>query len=293
VNYYNENDPKAVAWLLQLIENKLIPKGHVDDRSITEVKASDLKGYTQHHFFAGIGGWSCALDLVGWPETKPVCTCSCPCGPFSLAGLLKALADPRHLWPHFYRIAREQRFAVIFGEQVENAIRLQWLDGVYADMEAEGYAVGAIVLGAHSRRAPHKRNRLLWVADLYSERCDSGREDCGSEARAGTGSPVCGASGELEYSKHDRSGDFDTMAHDGHAGLEGRARSASPHECEAAERSGSAGSVANVPDLRGTQHEQKPWGGALVGEVHTSERLSVDPWGNYDILHCTDGNPSV
>lgn len=60
-NYYNEFDPKAAAALKQLIVDGLIPQGDVDDRSITEVTPSDLAGYTQCHFFAGIGGWSSAL----------------------------------------------------------------------------------------------------------------------------------------------------------------------------------------------------------------------------------------
>ena len=59
--YYNENDPKAAAWLRELIRGGHIADGVVDERSIEDVLPSDLAGYTQHHFFAGIGGWSYAL----------------------------------------------------------------------------------------------------------------------------------------------------------------------------------------------------------------------------------------
>ena len=62
MNYYNEFDPKAAAWLRQLILDKLIPDGLVDTRSIADVQPSDLAGYTQCHFFAGIGGW----PLANW-----------------------------------------------------------------------------------------------------------------------------------------------------------------------------------------------------------------------------------
>lgn len=63
--YYNEFDPKAAAWLRELIADGLVARGEVDERSIVDVAASDLKGFSQHHFFAGIGGWSYALRLAG------------------------------------------------------------------------------------------------------------------------------------------------------------------------------------------------------------------------------------
>jgi DNA (cytosine-5)-methyltransferase 1 len=163
--YYNEFDPKAAAWLRQLINNGLIAVGDVDERSIIDVQASDLVGYTQHHFFAGIGGWSYALRLAVWADDRPVCTASLPCQPFSVSGSGKGKADERHLLPHFLELVRQCRFNVIFGEQVEAAIRHNWLDDLQTNMEAEGYAVGSVVLGAHSVNAPHQRQRLYWVAN--------------------------------------------------------------------------------------------------------------------------------
>ena len=170
MNYYNEIDRHAAAWLKELIKENLIPTGHVDTRSITEVKAHELKPYTQCHFFAGIGGWSYALELAGWPADRPVWTGSCPCQPFSAAGKGKGAGDERHLWPVFARLIRECRPERVFGEQVAQSVGFGWLDGVCADLEAEGYAVGAVVLGAHSVGAPHIRQRLYWVADSESAR---------------------------------------------------------------------------------------------------------------------------
>jgi len=172
MNYYNEFDPKAAAWLRELINDKLIPKGDVDTRSITDVSDSELKGYTQHHFFAGIGGWSHALRLAGWPDDKPVWTGSCPCQPFSAAGKNKGKADDRHLWPHFYRLIRELKPNTIFGEQVEGAIKHGWLDDLQADLEKEGYAIGHCVLGAHSINSAHIRQRLYWVANTVNYSCE-------------------------------------------------------------------------------------------------------------------------
>ena len=66
--YYNENDPRAAAWLRELIAAGHIPPGDVDERSIEDVTPADLAGYQQCHFFAGIGGWAYALRLAGWPD---------------------------------------------------------------------------------------------------------------------------------------------------------------------------------------------------------------------------------
>ncbi|MFA4972137.1 MAG: DNA cytosine methyltransferase [bacterium] len=165
MNYYNDCDPFAAAWLRELVAAGLIPQGDVDERSIADVQPADLKGYTQCHWFAGIAGWPLALQLAGWPPTRPVWTGSAPCQPFSVAGKRKGQDDERHLWPAFFRLIRECRPDTVFGEQVSGAIRHGWLDGVCGDLEAEGYAVGACVLGAHSVGAPHIRQRLYWVAD--------------------------------------------------------------------------------------------------------------------------------
>ena len=165
MNYYNEYDKGAAQWLRELISSGEIPAGHVDERSIADVRPSDLAGYVQCHFFAGIGGWSYALKLAGWPEDRPVWTGSCPCQPFSAAGKQLGTADARHLWPVFHNLIAQCRPDVVFGEQVEGAVGKGWLDGVCGDLEGEGYACGAAVLGAHSVGAPHIRQRLYWLAD--------------------------------------------------------------------------------------------------------------------------------
>ena len=176
MNYYNEHDPKAAAWLRELIKSGLIPNGDVDERSITEVSPRDLSAYTQCHFFAGIGGWSLALQLAGWPADRPIWTGSCPCQPFSTAGKGLAQADERHLWPVFFNLIKECRPEHVFGEQVASAIGKGWLDGISTDLESEGYSCGSVVLGAHSVRSPHIRQRLYWVANSSSQRLEGHRQ---------------------------------------------------------------------------------------------------------------------
>jgi len=168
--YYNEIDRYAAQWLRNLIAAGHIAPGEVDERSICDVRPDDLRGYKQCHFFAGIGGWSRALRLAGWPDDRPVWTGSCPCQPFSGAGKKGGGNDKRHLWPVWFRLIQECGADTVFGEQVEGAVGFGWLDRVFADMEDENHACGAAVLGAHSVRAPHIRQRLWWVAQSASER---------------------------------------------------------------------------------------------------------------------------
>lgn len=163
--YYNDNDSFMAKWLQCLINEGLIPKGDVDDRSITEIKPADLRGYKQCHFFAGLAGWPYALALAGWPRDRAVWTGSCPCQPFSKAGKGKGVDDERHLWPAFRWLIAQRRPAAVFGEQVASKDGRQWFSGVRVDLEAMGYDVGGADLCAASVGAPNIRQRLWWVAD--------------------------------------------------------------------------------------------------------------------------------
>lgn len=169
--YYNEIDRKAAAWLRELIKRGLIAPGEVDERDIRDIKPSELKGFTQCHFFAGIGGWSYALRLAGWPDDRPVWTGSCPCQPFSQVGKRKGASDERHLWPDFYWLIQKCRPAIVFGEQVARKHGFNWLAGVRVDLENAGYTVGAADLCAAGVQAPHLRQRLYWVADSATGDC--------------------------------------------------------------------------------------------------------------------------
>lgn len=146
--YYNELDPYAAQWLRNLIATGHIAPGEVDERSISDVKPADLAGFTQCHFFAGIGVWSLALRRAGWLDHRPVWTGSCPCQPFSAAGSGAGFADERHLWPHWYQLIAQCRPHTIFGEQVASKDGLAWLDLVLSDLENAGYAAAALDLCA-------------------------------------------------------------------------------------------------------------------------------------------------
>lgn len=163
--YYNEIDKGAAQWLRNLIEAGHIAPGYVDERSIEDVYPSDLRGFTQCHFFAGIGVWSYALRNAGWGDDRPVWTGSCPCQPFSAAGEGAGFDDERHLWPAFHHLIKECNPAIVFGEQVASKDAEPWLDLVQVDLEALDYSVGAVPFPSAGVGAPHIRDRLYWLAN--------------------------------------------------------------------------------------------------------------------------------
>jgi DNA (cytosine-5)-methyltransferase 1 len=187
-SYYNEFDPHAAAWLRELIKAGEIAPGDVDERSIIDVDPADLLGYTQHHFFAGIGGWSRALRLAGIPDSEPIVTGSCPCQPFSSAGKGEGLNDARHLWPHFFRIISALRPARVVGEQVASPAALVWWDAVCADLEGAGYAGWAADLCSAGAGGDHIRQRLYWVADA----CCDGHPSTKIGRKVGASKNACG-----------------------------------------------------------------------------------------------------
>jgi len=207
--YYNEFDPYAAQWLRNLIAAGHIAPGDVDQRSIEDVRPSELAGYTQCHFFAGIGVWSYALRRAGWGDGRPVWTGSCPCQPFSQAGQGNGFADERHLWPAWFHLISQCQPGVVFGEQVIGGISKGWVDLVHDDMEACGYAFAAVGFPACGIGAQHRRDRLWFMADTYEnaggwqsrtvprEEAAVVRGEVSEDNRFGFGSPLllCGNDG--------------------------------------------------------------------------------------------------
>lgn len=185
MNFYNDIDPKACAWMQELIDAGEIAPGVVDSRSIKEIQPNELDGFDQCHFFCGIAGWPLALRWAGLDRAPGIWTGSCPCQPFSCAGKGLGTEDDRHLWPEFFRLIRDCRPAIVFGEQVASAdvigkvgrkakgeSAVVWLDGICGDLEGAGYATGSAVLGAFSAGAPHRRRRLYWMAHANGTRLE-------------------------------------------------------------------------------------------------------------------------
>ena len=186
--YYNEIEPFACHWLEHLMADGFIAEGHIDNRSIRDINPEDLEGYTQCHFFAGIGVWSYALRQAGWSDDRPIWTGSCPCQPFSQAGLHKGDQDDRHLWPDFHRLIKECRPSTIIGEMVSGKGGFQFIDLLQSSLEKENYSATAVGLGAHSvgtthSQGFHKRQRLYWVAEELGHSAQIGRGRWSKECR--------------------------------------------------------------------------------------------------------------
>ena len=162
--------------------------------------------------FSGIGGFDLAAEWVGWDNrfhcewnefgkkilkhywpnaesygdiTKTdfsiwrgridVLTGGFPCQPYSLAGKRKGKDDERHLWPEMLRAICEIAPRYIVGENVPGIVN--WNGGlvfneVQANLEAEGYEVQPVILPACAVNAPHRRERVWFVA--HSNKCATG-----------------------------------------------------------------------------------------------------------------------
>lgn len=175
--YYNDHDPFAASWLEQLISDGLIAPGVVDRRDIQDVVPSDLKGFTQCHWFAGIGIWSLSLRLAGWPDERPIWSGSCPCQPFSSAGKGVGFDDERHLWPAFHWLIANGKpdDVPVIGEQVASKDGRAWFDLVSSDMEGLGHACGAVDTCAAGFGAPFIGQRLYWLATTHNARLEGRR----------------------------------------------------------------------------------------------------------------------
>jgi DNA (cytosine-5)-methyltransferase 1 len=136
-----------------------------------------------------------------WRTDDIVLTGGFPCQPYSLAGKRLGKEDERHLWPEMLRVIREIKPDWIVGENVFGLVN--WSDGlvfdeVQTDLEAAGYEVQAFVLPACAADAPHRRDRVWFVAhasDSASDRWQRAGEgfkvEKGLQQRPGT-------TGELE-----------------------------------------------------------------------------------------------
>tara|TARA_R110000851_G_scaffold13833_1_gene47104 strand:- start:2313 stop:3371 length:1059 start_codon:yes stop_codon:yes gene_type:complete len=160
---------------------------------------------THGSLFSGIGGFDLASEWMGWEnvfhcEYDPFCqkvlkhhfpnsklyediktfdatayagridilTGGFPCQPFSAAGKRLGTEDDRHLWPQMLRIIREVKPRYIVGENVRGL--LSWsgglvFDEVCSDLEAEGYEVTPYLLPACGKNAPHRRDRIWFIAN--------------------------------------------------------------------------------------------------------------------------------
>ena len=197
---------------------------------------------THGSLFSGIGGFDLAASWMGWDNvfhcewnpfgqkvlkhhfpnsisynditktdftihrgTIDILTGGFPCQPYSLAGKRKGKEDDRHLWPEMLRAIREIQPRFVVGENVFGLIG--WGGGlvfneVQADLEAAGYEVFPYVLPACSVNAPHRRDRVWFVAHRNDTRNPT--------SRSGTNGNRQTKSSEWKQSQFEHSGFGDT-----------------------------------------------------------------------------------
>lgn len=106
-------------------------------------------------------------DFTGYRGTIDIISGGFPCQPFSVAGKRKGTSDTRYLWPEMLRAIREIQPTWIVGENVSGLI--SWngglvFDEVQTDLETEGYEVIPFILPACAVDAPHRRDRIWFIA---------------------------------------------------------------------------------------------------------------------------------
>jgi len=169
--------------------------------------------------FSGIGGFDLASEWMGWenvfqveiddycqkvlaknfPNVKrygdikefkgecgsvDILTGGFPCQPFSHAGKRKGESDDRYLWPEYLRIIREIQPTYVVGENVAGLVSMEdgkTLNGIFTDLEGEGYTVESFIIPACGVGAWHRRDRI-WIIGYLPERIN------GNSSRTNTNS---------------------------------------------------------------------------------------------------------
>ena len=144
---------------------------------------------------------------VNWRTDDIILTGGFPCQPYSAAGKRLGKEDDRHLWPEMLRIIREVQPTWVVGENVYGIIN--WNEGlvfdeVQADLEAEGYEVQPYVLPAVAVNAPHRRDRVWFVAHKYG----AGLQAQGAELETAGIEQYRKLGGLTSHSKSERSRQF-------------------------------------------------------------------------------------
>lgn len=164
--YFNEID----AYCCTLLRRRF-PAATVDERDVREVDPSDLDGHEQCHLFAGIGGFPLGLQWASWES--PIWTVGFPCKQTSTAAAVHGRrvgleGKDSGLWHEAVRLIEGCRPERIIIENVSGAA--SWAGEIEGRLEEIGYHVRQLRGTASGVGAPHRRRRMLWVADRDSTR---------------------------------------------------------------------------------------------------------------------------
>ena len=114
----------------------------------------------------------CKTDFKKYANKIDILTGGFPCQPFSMAGKRKGTNDERYLWGEMLRAIQEIEPTFVIAENVFGITNID--DGlvfeqVCLDLEAQGYEVQPFIIPAAAKNAPHRRDRVWFVAtDTHS-----------------------------------------------------------------------------------------------------------------------------
>lgn len=115
-----------------------------------------------------------------WNGKVDVLTGGFPCQPFSVAGDRRGTDDARFLWPEMLRVIREIQPSWVIAENVRGITSQGGgvvFERVLTDLENHGYEVQTFCIPACAVGAPHRRDRIWFVAHNRSERKQGGGEE--------------------------------------------------------------------------------------------------------------------
>lgn len=163
-------------------------------------------------------------DFSKWGGKINVLSGGFPCQPFSLAGQRKGADDNRYIWPQMLRAIREIRPTWVVGENVAGILTMVQpgaevevggqaslfgedyrkrvlhrqeyvIETICRDLEREGYAVQPLLIPACAVGAPHRRDRIWFIAH---------RTNAGTETMQFTGENGIYAVGTSSHTDGDR-----------------------------------------------------------------------------------------
>ena len=109
----------------------------------------------------------CKTDFKKYANKIDILTGGFPCQPFSMAGKRKGTNDERYLWGEMLRAIQEIKPKYVIAENVFGITNIDGglvFEQVCLDLEAEGYEVQPYIIPAASKNAPHRRDRVWFIA---------------------------------------------------------------------------------------------------------------------------------
>jgi DNA (cytosine-5)-methyltransferase 1 len=220
---------------------------------------------------------------ANWADDDLILTGGFPCQPYSTAGKRLGKADERHLFPEMLRIVREVRPRYIVGENVRGLV--SWSGGlvfeeVCADLEAEGYDVQPFILPACAVNAPHRRERVWFIANANERTEKSPREGGQAKSNGRKNNDEPSGGGEQTEQHFGRGNVLRLAAHANRGGLEG-AEKVGRNSFDV-ERKGELGLASNADHqgLQGSEDKRISSGSGEKRDKQPSRFIRSD-WENF------------